>query len=35
VEFARDIAGNFNKTYKKDFFKLPEHFLDEELMTIP
>lgn len=35
VEFARDIAGNFNKTYKTDFFKLPQHFLDEELMIIP
>lgn len=35
LEFARDIAGNFNKTYKTDFFKLPEPIISEELMTIP
>jgi tryptophanyl-tRNA synthetase len=35
LEFARDIAGNFNKTYKCDIFKLPEAKINEELMTIP
>lgn len=35
LEFARDIAGNFNRTYKTDFFKLPEPIISEELMTIP
>lgn len=35
LEFARDIAGNFNKTYKTDFFKLPDPIISEELMTIP
>ena len=35
LEFARDIAGNFNKTYKCDIFKLPEAKIDENLMTIP
>ena len=35
IEFARDIAENFNKTYKCDIFKLPEAKIDEEVMTIP
>lgn len=35
LEFARDIAGNFNKTYKQDFFKLPEAYVQKELETIP
>jgi len=35
MEFARDIAWNFNKTYKCDIFKLPEAKINEEMMTIP
>ncbi len=35
IEFARDIAGNFNKTYKTEIFKLPEEQIDENVMTIP
>ena len=35
IEFARDIAGNFNKTYWKEIFKLPEPKIDETFMTIP
>ncbi|MCH2189140.1 tryptophan--tRNA ligase [Candidatus Gracilibacteria bacterium] len=35
LEFARDIAGNFNRTYGVDFFKLPEPHIDETVMTIP
>lgn len=35
LEFARDIAGNFNKTYNVEFFKLPEHHIEEQVMTIP
>lgn len=35
LEFARDIAENFNKTYKTDFFKLPEAKIDTSVMTIP
>ena len=35
IEFARDIAQNFNKTYNTDFFKIPEWYIDEVLMTIP
>lgn len=35
LEFARDIAGSFNKTYNRDFFKLPEPYINEELALIP
>ncbi len=35
LEFSRDIAGNFNKTYNCDFFKLPEQYVQEEVQTIP
>ena len=35
LEFTRDIAGNFNKTYNTEFFKLPEPYIEEDVMTIP
>ena len=35
VEFTRDIAGNFNKTYNTELFKLPTHHVEKELETIP
>ena len=35
LEFTRDIAGSFNKTYGVDFFKLPEPYIDESLALIP
>ena len=35
LEFARDIAGNFNKTYNTNLFKLPEPHIEESVMTIP
>lgn len=35
LEFARDIAENFNKNYKTDFFKLPEPYISEEVWLIP
>jgi len=35
LEFARDIAGNFNKTYKTDLFKLPNHHVEETVQIIP
>ncbi len=35
LEFARDIAGNFNKTYDIDFFKLPEPYIQEDVALIP
>ena len=35
MEFARDIAQNFNKTYESDLFKLPEPFISEEVWLIP
>ena len=34
IEFARDIAGNFNKTYKTDLFKLPNAHVEKDLQTI-
>ena len=35
LEFARDIASNFNKTYNIEFFKLPEPYIDETTELIP
>ncbi len=35
MEFARDIAWNFNKTYNTDLFKLPIYHVDKNLQTIP
>lgn len=35
LEFARDIAENFNRTYEVDFFKLPEAKIMEETAIIP
>ena len=35
IEFARDIALSFNKTYWVDFFKLPEAHIDASLATVP
>ncbi len=35
LEFARDIATNFNKTYNTDLFKLPEPYISEEVGLIP
>lgn len=35
LEFARDIAENFNKNYKTNFFKLPEPKIMEQMATIP
>lgn len=35
VEFARDIAGYFNNTFKKDIFKLPEYKLEKTGAILP
>lgn len=35
IEFTRDIAENFNKTYDTDFFKLPSDLISEDLWIIP
>lgn len=35
LEFARDIAENFNKTYWKEVFKLPEPHIEESVWLIP
>lgn len=35
IEFARDIAQNFNNTYGVDFFKLPKDKISADLWVIP
>jgi len=35
LEFARDIAWNFNKTYNSEIFKLPDAYIKQEVWTIP
>ena len=35
LEFARDIAENFNKNYETDFFKLPDAGILKTVATIP
>ncbi len=35
IEFARDIANNFNKTYNTDFFRLPEAKISTSLGIVP
>lgn len=35
MEFSRDIAWNFNKTYKTDLFKLPEAHIEDKVKIIP
>ena len=35
IEFARDIAESFNKTYWVEFFKLPEAHIEDSLATVP
>ena len=35
LEFARDIAENFNKNYWIDFFKLPDWYIPETVAIIP
>ncbi len=35
IEFARDIAENFNRTYNTEFFKLPSDLISEDLWIIP
>lgn len=35
LEFARDIAESFNKTYGVDFFKLPEPHIEKTVEIIP
>lgn len=34
IEITRDIAGRFNKIYKKDVFKLPEPYIPEEVAVV-
>jgi tryptophanyl-tRNA synthetase len=35
VEFARDIAGFFNKNYGIELFKLPEAYVEKSVAVIP
>jgi tryptophanyl-tRNA synthetase len=35
VEFARDIAGYFNKNYNTNLFKLPEAYIEKDVAVIP
>lgn len=35
LEFARDIAQNFNHTYSTEIFKLPDAYIQEEVEVIP
>jgi len=34
LEFARDIAGYFNKTYKTETFKLPDSYIKEDTWLV-
>lgn len=34
IEITRDIAGHFNKIYKKNIFKLPDPFIPEEVAVV-
>jgi len=34
IEITRDIAGHFNKIYKKNVFKFPEPFIPEEVAVV-
>jgi tryptophanyl-tRNA synthetase len=35
IEITRDIAGRFNRIYKKQVFKIPEPFIPEQVAVIP
>lgn len=35
IEYARDIAGYFNRAYKSEYFKEPEELIIKSLATIP
>lgn len=35
VEFARDIAGYFNRKYDTEFFRLPEHRVQPHMEALP
>lgn len=35
IEFSRDIAGNFNKVYNTNLFKLPNYHVEENVQIIP
>lgn len=35
IEITRDIAGHFNRIYKKKVFKLPDPFIPDEVAVVP
>ncbi len=35
IEYARDIAGFYNRAYDVEYFKLPKEFIVESVATIP
>jgi len=35
IEYARDTAEKFNRTYKTDIFKLPEPYIMPDVATVP
>jgi tryptophanyl-tRNA synthetase len=35
IEYARDIAGYFNRAYQKEYFKLPEDFILDSVAIVP
>ncbi len=35
VEYARDIAEKFNRTFKEEVFRLPEAYIKEEVAIVP
>jgi len=35
IEYARDIAGYFNRAYQKEYFKPPEDFILESVAIVP
>ncbi|MCX8513667.1 MAG: tryptophan--tRNA ligase, partial [Candidatus Pacebacteria bacterium] len=35
IEFARDIAGFFNRAHKREFFNLPKDYIMPEVALVP
>lgn len=35
IEYARDIAGYFNRAWNKEYFKLPQEYIKEEVAIVP
>lgn len=35
LEYAREIAGKYNRAYKTDTFKMPKAFINKDVATVP